>query len=91
MNFHLKYQETGQSYSENLSNFEVSVSRTSSGKRVKVEFRQKENGRGYASFSLPRDKAELLAHAIRTVSAGNTKPVQFDVVEETAGAKPVAA
>lgn len=88
MNVHLTYQ-SGQSYSQYLSNFEVKVSR-STARRVKVSFREKENGQGYASFSLPFDKAQQLAHAILTASAGDVKPIEF-TVEESVGAKVVAA
>ncbi len=100
MNVHLTYQ-SGQSYSEHFSKFEVKVSENSS-KRVKVSFREKEppatyrtgqvlaTSKGYAAFSLPIDKARQLAHAILTASEGDVEPIEFSV-EESVKTKVVAA
>jgi len=80
MNFRLTYR-SGMQYSDNLSNFDVKVSRTAT--RIKVSFKQKdEKGWGYASFSLPIAKAEQLSHAILTAaSSDGVEPVQFSVEE----------
>ena len=78
MNVHLTYQ-SGQSYSEYFSNFEAKVSRGT--KRVKVSLKEKQNGHGYASFSLPLDKAQQLAHAILVAAMGDVKPIEFTVEE----------
>ncbi len=88
MNVHLIYQ-SGQSYSERLTNFDVKISRHNV-KRVHVSFREKQTGKGYASFSLPFEKAQQLAHAILMASAGDVKPIEF-TVEESVGAKVAAA
>ncbi len=78
MNVHLTYQ-SGQSYSEYFSNFDVKVARVN--KRVKISFREKGAGHGYASLSLHSDRAEQLAHAILTASTGDVKPIEFAVEE----------
>jgi hypothetical protein len=86
MNVHLNY-ESGQSYSQRFSNFTVKVSRT--GSRVKVSFRENQNGRAYAAFSLPFDRFKMLAHAGLIGCEGDVSPIEF-IVEE-ASAKVVAA
>jgi hypothetical protein len=89
MNVRLTYQ-SGQQYTERLSNFEVKVSRRTL--RVKVSFSergQKAGSWGYSSWSLPVDKAQLLAHALLTACAGETEPIQFKVEDDSA--KAVAA
>jgi hypothetical protein len=88
MNVHLIYQ-SGQSYSERLTNFDAKITRNN-GKRVHISFREKQTGKGYASFSLPFDKAQQLAHAILTASTGDVKPIEF-TVDESVGTKSVAA
>jgi hypothetical protein len=87
MNVHLNY-DSGQSYSKYFDNFTVKVSRDV--KRAKVSFREKENSRGYAAFSLPFDKAQQLAHAILTACAGDVGPIEF-TVSESGGIKAAAA
>ena len=80
MNVHLTYH-SGQTYSEHFSDFGVTVSGGGT-KRIKFSFRQKESGgRGYAAFSLPVEKAQQLAHAILTASAGVMQPIEFTVEE----------
>ena len=88
MNVHLTY-DSGQSYSQRFSNFNVKVSRSNS-KRANVSFREKENSRGYASLSLPFDKAQQLAHAILIACAGDVEPIEF-TVNESGGVKAAAA
>ncbi|MGC1418347.1 MAG: hypothetical protein WA817_23885 [Candidatus Acidiferrum sp.] len=78
MNVHLTYQ-SGQSYSETLSNFDVKVSRGP--KRVKISFKEKGNGHGYSSLSLQAAKAQQLAHAILTACTGDVKPIEFAIEE----------
>jgi hypothetical protein len=93
MNVALTYQ-SGQQYSEYLYNFDVKVKRGTNGeKRVRISFAEKESGpgrHGHASFSLPRNKAKQLAHAVLTACAGDMKPIEFDV-EEAPTKKVVAA
>ncbi len=88
MNITLTYQ-SGQQYSETLTDFTVKVSRATHGlERLHVSFRQKEGGHGYTAFSLPRKKAKQLAYAILTACAAEgVEPVEFRVEE----AKPKAA
>ena len=74
MNIHLDY-ESGQSYSQYFDNFGIKVSGGGE-KRIKVAFREK-SSRAYASFSLPKEKAEQLAHAILAASAGVEQPIEF--------------
>jgi hypothetical protein len=90
MNVRITYSDSGNQYSEHLINFDVKVSRSSNG-RIKVSFKQKDgNGRGYATFSLPRDKSRQLAHAILVqTSSEGAEPVQFSVEESPS--KAVAA
>lgn len=80
MNVHLTYR-SGQSYSEHLSNFQVTVKRRNS-KRVTCSFREKEASSAYAAFSLPIEKARQLAHAIlASAAAEDVNPIQFEVEE----------
>ncbi|HXJ14120.1 MAG TPA: hypothetical protein VNH19_17730 [Candidatus Limnocylindrales bacterium] len=79
MNVHLTYQ-SGQSYSDYFEKFSVTVSGGGM-KRVKISIREQKNGRGYASFSLPVEKAQQLAHAILAASAGIEQPIEFTVEE----------
>jgi len=79
MNVHLTYN-SGQSYSETLSDFTVKVSGGGM-RRLKVSFRQKENGHGQAQFSLPAEKAQQLAYAILAATAGVELPIEFNVQE----------
>ena len=82
MNVRLTYSDSGTQYSQYFSNFDIKVSRSSNG-RIKVSIKQKDGkGQGYASFSLPRDKARQLAHAILVQTSGEgAEPVQFSVEE----------
>jgi hypothetical protein len=75
MNIHLDYA-SGQSYSQYFDNFGIKVSGGGE-KRIKVAFREKNNSRAYASFSLPKEKAEQFAHAILAASAGIEQPIEF--------------
>ncbi|MGH7744231.1 MAG: hypothetical protein ACREQ5_05340 [Candidatus Dormibacteria bacterium] len=88
MNIDLTYQ-SGQQYMETLSNFTVKVSRATHGaERLRISFKQKEGGHGYAAFSLPRRKARQLAYAILTACAAeDVQPVEFSIEES----KPKAA
>jgi hypothetical protein len=90
MHMHLSYP-SGQSFSTTFSNFTVKVTITKgASKRVHVSFRDKDNGKIYAAFSLPYKKARQLAHAMLTTSMGDVNPVEF-FVEESAGTRTVAA
>ncbi len=81
MNVHLTYH-SGQSYSEYFSDFGVKVS-AHGNKRIKVAIRQKEpDTKGYASLSLPVEKAQQLAYAILAASPGNAEPIEFSVEEQ---------
>lgn len=82
MNVHLTY-ESGQSYSEHLANFQVTVKRRNT-KRVTCSFREKEDGSAYAAFSLPIEKARQFAHAILAAAASeDVNPIQFRVEESS--------
>ncbi len=90
MNVRLDYRGSGNSYSEHFFKFKVKISNTESGKRVNISFREKqdegtprerENGKPYASFSLPYKKARQLAHAMLTASAGDAEPIEFSIDE----------
>lgn len=82
MNFDLTYQ-SGQQYSDTLYNFTVKVSRnTHGGERVRISFKQREGGHGYAAFSLPRKKARQLAYALLAACASeDVQPIEFGVDE----------
>jgi len=75
MNVNLIY-ESGQAYSQYFDNFGIKVSGGGE-KRIKVAFREKGNSRAYASLSLPKEKAEQLAHAILAASTGIEQPIEF--------------
>jgi hypothetical protein len=89
MHVNLTYR-SGVEYSESFSNYKVKVSVSGGGKRVHVSIREKENGKPYASFTLPYKKARQLAHAILTISMGDVDPIEFAVDESTV-ARNVAA
>ncbi len=90
MNVHLDYH-SGQSCSEFFNNFTIKVSGGGS-KRVRVSFRDKaDRSRAYASFSLPREKAAQLAHAILASSAGIDQPIEFSMEEPKPKAETAAA
>jgi regulation of enolase protein 1 (concanavalin A-like superfamily) len=80
MNVNLIY-ESGQSYSQRFSNLTVTVTR--SGERIKVQFRDKENGHAYASFRLPFDQFKMLAHAGLIACECDVSPIEFTVNEES--------
>jgi len=79
MNINLDY-ESGQSFSQYFADFKIKVS-GGGAKRVKVSFRESGNSRAYASFSIPKEKAEQLAHAILATSAGIEQPIEFSFQE----------
>ncbi len=89
MNVHLDYH-SGQSYSEFFTNFAIKISGGGT-KRVKVSFREKDNSRAYASFSLPKEKAAQLAHAILAASVGVDQPIEFSFEEPRPKAETAAA
>jgi len=90
MNVHLDYH-SGQSYSEYFNNFTIKVS-GGGNKRIKVSFRDKaERSRAYASFSLPKEKAAQLAHALLAASVGVDQPIEFSVEEPKPKAETAAA
>jgi hypothetical protein len=89
MNFHLDY-DSGQSYSQRFDNFKITVSGGGS-KRVKISFREKGNGRSYASFSLPKEKAAQVAHAILAASVGIDQPIEFSFEEAKPKTTAIAA
>jgi hypothetical protein len=89
MNVHLDYN-SGQSYSEHFGNFGIKVSGGNT-KRIKISFREKGNGRAYASFSLPKEKAAQLAHAILAASVGIDQPIEFSFEEPKPKAEIAAA
>jgi hypothetical protein len=80
MNVHLDYS-SGQSYSEYFTNFTIKVS-GGGNKRIKVSFRDKaDRSCAYTSFSLPKEKAAQLAHAILAASVGIDQPIEFSCEE----------
>ena len=81
MKVRLTYQ-SGQQYTERLSNFDVKITRERT--RVRVSFREKGSTWGYSSWSLSPDKSQVLAHAILTACAGDVKPIEFSVEEPPA-------
>jgi len=87
MNVNLDY-DSGQSYSQHFADFKITVS-GGGAKRIKVAFREKANSRAYASFSLPKEKAKQVAHAILAATAGIEQPIEFSF--EEAKPKAVAA
>jgi hypothetical protein len=90
MNVNLTYRDSGNKYTEYFTNYKVKVSLSGGGKRVHISFREKENGKPYASMTLPYKKARQLAHAILTTSMGDIDPIEFSIDEST-GTKIVAA
>jgi hypothetical protein len=89
MNVNLTYR-SGVEYSESFSNYKVKVSLSGGGKRVHISFREKENGKPYASFTLPYKKARQLAHAMLAESFGDAEPIEFSI-DESVGARSAAA
>lgn len=91
MNVDLTYK-SGQQYSESLSNVDAKVVRSRHGsKRVRLSFREKEDGSGRLSFSLPSKKAKQLAYAILTACADdNVQPIEFGVEEAPANKEAAA-
>lgn len=89
MNVNLTYR-SGVEYHEFFSNYKVKVSMSGGGKRVHISIREKENGKPYASLTLPYKKARQLAHALMTASMGDVEPIEFSVDESTV-TKTVAA
>lgn len=81
MNVRLDYRDSGNTYSEHFSDFKAKVSISESGKRVNISFREKRGGTPYASLSLPYEKAQQLAYALLTASAGDAEPIEFSVEE----------
>jgi hypothetical protein len=80
MNVLLDY-DSGQSYSQFFTNFKITVS-GGGAKRVKVAFREKgDRSRAYASFSLPKEKAAQIAHAILAASVGIDQPIECSFEE----------
>ena len=79
MNVNLTY-DSGQSYSQHFANLKITIS-GGAAKRIKVAFREKGESRAYASFSLPKEKAAQIAHAILTASAGIEVPIEFSFEE----------
>jgi hypothetical protein len=88
MNVNLTYQG-GISYSQYFDDFTIKVSGGGK-KRVKVAFKENGNSNAYSSFSLPREKAVQLAHAILTASAGVEQPIEF-VFQERLSSSAAAA
>lgn len=77
MRVHLTYDDSGQHYSERLSNFEVKVS--SNGDCIWFSFREKD-GKARASFSFPPVTANQLGHGICTSAASDgVESIQFSV------------
>jgi hypothetical protein len=81
MHVNLDY-DSGQSYSQHFANFQIKISGGGT-KRVKVAFREHGNSRAYASFSLPKEKAAQIAHAILAASVGIDQPIEFSFEEAT--------
>ena len=82
MNVNLTYR-SGVEYREFFSNYKVKVSTSGGGKRVHISIREKENGKPYASLTLPYKKARQLAHALLATSMGEIDPIEFSVDEST--------
>lgn len=89
MNVNLTYR-SGIQYFEPFSRYKVKVSVSGGGKRIHISFREKEDGKPYASFTLPYKKARQLAHAMLAASFGDAEPIEFSV-DESVGAKSAAA
>jgi|HubBroStandDraft_6_1064221.scaffolds.fasta_scaffold02488_10 hypothetical protein len=79
MNVQLTYQ-SGQQYSEHFAEFKVTVS-GGGRKRIRISFKEKESGHGFATFTLPVEKGQQLAHAILAAAAGIEDPIVFEVEE----------
>lgn len=67
MNVNLNY-DSGQSYSQFFSSYKITVSGGGS-KRIRIAFKESGNSR-YLSFSLPKEKAAQVAHAMLAASVG---------------------
>jgi hypothetical protein len=90
MKVNLTYR-SGIEYTEYFNSYKVKVTLRDGGKRVHISFREKENGKLYASFTVPYKKARQFAHAILTTSFGDVdSPIEFSIDEST-GTKAVAA
>jgi hypothetical protein len=48
---------------------------------VHISFREKGDSRAYASFSLPKEKAAQIAHAILAASVGVDQPIELSFEE----------
>jgi hypothetical protein len=67
MNVHLDYA-SGQSYSQPFDNYKITISGGGE-KRIRVAFKE-QGSRAYLSFSLPKEKAKQIAHALLAAAAG---------------------
>ena len=74
--------------SERFENFIITVSGGGM-KRVRLTFREKDDSRAYASFALPQEKMQQIAHAILAVCGGVEQPIETSFQE--AKLKSVAA
>jgi len=79
MNVHLDY-DSGHSYSQLFNNFQIKISGGGT-KRVHISFREKGDSKAYASFSLPKEKAAQIAHAILAASVGVDQPIELSFEE----------
>ena len=87
LNVNLNY-ESGQSYSQFFSNYKITVSGGGS-KRIRVAFKENGDNRAYLSFSLPKEKAAQVAHAILAASVGIDQSMECSFEEPRP--KPTAA
>lgn len=81
---------SGQTFSQHFANFAVTVKVLRERRRIYLSVKEKNEGHACASLSLPLAKAQQLAHALLTASAGDVEPIVFEV-DESAMMKPVAA
>ena len=79
MNVRLDY-DSSMSYSQRFENFTITVSGGGS-KRIRLAFRERGNSRAYASFALPAEKMEQVAHALLTARAGVEQPIEMSFEE----------
>ena len=87
MNVNLDY-DSGQSYSQFFSNYKITVSGGGT-KRIRIAFKESGGSRAYLSFSLPKEKAAQVAHAMLAASVGIDQSMECSFEESKP--KPTAA